>query len=115
MATLGSAFVPVTDTARSAAWYSDVFGVRAHSVDDFAAVLSDGEGRRVTLLGPASGIRATPGLPWASCSYLVEDVHAFRETCPADWQPGPVEGDPTVCLFLTLRDPDGNVVLVVDR
>lgn len=30
-------------------------------------------------MGPASRIRATPGLPWATCSSRVEDVDPTRE------------------------------------
>lgn len=115
-ARMGSAFVPVHDPHRSAAWYTRTFGVEVRSADARSAVLVDQDGRQVTLLGPLSGIRATPGLPWASCSFVVDDAEAFRGRCvEQDLRPGPVEGDPEVCLFLTLQDPDDNVVLVVDR
>ena len=115
-ARLGSAFVPVSDTARSATWYADVFGVRVESIDAQSAVLSDADGRRLTLLSPLSGIQAVPGLSWASCSFLVDDVTDFQERCSGQGRAAePVGGDPDVCLFFTLRDPDGNAVLVVDR
>lgn len=115
-ARIGSAFVPVHDPVRSAAWYADLLGVRVEAADAASAVLADADGRRVTLLSPLSGIRATPGLPWASCSFLVDDVVAFRQRCVEAGLPaGDVEGDPDVCLFATLADPDGNTLLVVDR
>lgn len=79
-------------------------------------MLVDEDDRYLTLLGPRSGIRAQPGLPWASCSFVVDDVATFADRCrTAGLRTSPVEGDPTVCLFLTLLDPDDNTVLVVDR
>ena len=72
--------------------------------------------RRLTLLGPASGIPAQPGLPWAPVSFRVDDVEAFRDRCVhAGVTCSPVEGDAATCRFLTVTDLDGNAVLVVDR
>lgn len=113
---LGSAFVPVKDTESAARWYCGVFGLSAVSIEPHAAVLADVDDRRVTLMGPSSGIRAEPGLPWASTSYRVDDIHAFRRRCLEDaLTPTDVVGDPLVCEFFSMQDPDGNVVLVVSR
>ena len=55
-------------------------------------------------------------MPFATCSYLVDDLDAARRRLEAAGAaPSPVDGSPEVCLFVTARDPDGNVLLVVDR
>lgn len=108
---IGSAFVPVRDPEASAAWYATTLGLEVESSSPFSAVLRVG-GHRVTLMGPASGISAEPGLPWATCSYQVDDLAAARRGFP---DASAVDGDPAVCLFFSARDPDGNVLLVVDR
>ncbi|WP_337062877.1 VOC family protein [Kineococcus sp. G2] len=116
IATLASSFLPVHDTTAAAAWYGSRFGLDATDVQEHAAVLRDGEGRRLTLLGPASGIPVRPGLAWAPVSFLVEDVAVFRDERLRSGEPcSPVAGDPATCLFVTVADPDGNTVLVVDR
>ncbi len=111
VSSIGSSFVPVHHPPTAAAWYADRFGVDIESSSDATAVLRVG-GHRVTLMGPASGILAGPGLPWATCSFLVEDLEAARSRFEDASAMG---GDPAVCLFFTAHDPDGNVVLVVDR
>lgn len=115
MTSIASAFVPVHDPVAAADWYREHLGLTVESASSFSAVLTDGS-RRVTLMGPRSGIAATPGLPWASASYRVDDVArraaALRER---GLEVTDVAGDASVCLFITTRDLDDNVVLVVDR
>lgn len=116
VASLASVFLPVRSTAESAAWYQNHLGLVPSDVQEHAAVLEDAAGRRLTLLGPASGVAARPGLPWAPVSFSVTDLGAFVEGCrAAGIAPSPVAGDPAVCLFVTVEDSDGNTLLVVDR
>ncbi|MCI2238006.1 VOC family protein [Paenibacillus sp. TRM 82003] len=116
IATLASSFLPVNDTAAAAAWYGSRFGLESTDVQEHAAVLRDRDGRQLTLMGPASGIPVRPGLAWAPVSFRVEDVAVFREESLRSGAPcSPVQGDPGTCLFVTVADPDGNTVLVVDR
>ena len=114
--TVASSFLPVSDTAAAAAWYRTHLGLDVVEVHEHAAVLQDRHQRRLTLLGPASGIAAAPGLAWAPVSFLLEDVQAFRdERLRAGADCSPVQGDPATCSFVTVDDLDGNTVLVVDR
>jgi catechol 2,3-dioxygenase-like lactoylglutathione lyase family enzyme len=115
--TVGTAFVPVRNPAAAADWYAAALGLEIGDVTAWSAQLHGGDGRTVlTLMGPASGIRADPGLPFATCSYLVDDLDAARDRlAAAGAAPSPVDGSPEVCLFVTARDPDGNTLLVVDR
>lgn len=117
MVEINGAFVPVSDPKRLASWYSDVLGLKVVSVDQWSAVLAGDKGSAVlTLLGPDSGIKATPGLPWATHSLAVADLDGVRADLLANGH-GPSEpaGDPQVCRWFTLVDPDGNTLLVVDR
>jgi predicted enzyme related to lactoylglutathione lyase len=116
--TVGTAFVPVRDPAAAADWYAVVLGLGIGEVTAWSAHLHGRCDHRtvVTLMGPASGIRAEPGLPFATCSYVVDDLDSVRERlAAAGASPSAVAGSPDVCLFVTARDPDGNVLLVVDR
>lgn len=115
--TVGTAFVPVRDPAAAADWYAAALGLGIREVTAWSAQLHGGDDRTVlTLMGPASGIRAEPGLPFATCTYLVDDLEAARGRLEAAGAaPSAVDGSPEVCLFVTARDPDGNVLLVVDR
>ncbi|HEY0474693.1 MAG TPA: VOC family protein [Kribbella sp.] len=113
---VGSAFVPVSDAAAAAGWYADYLDLQAVSVEPQVAVLTDDSGSTVTLLAPSSGIAAKPGLDWATCNYVVSDLdgqHAESER--RGLAPSAVEGDATVCRFFTVRDLDGNLMLIVDR
>ncbi|MGV9596774.1 VOC family protein [Streptosporangium sandarakinum] len=117
-ARIGTAFIPVTDVKESACWYSDMFGFQIGSVDEWSAVLSSETegGASLTLLGPASGIQVSPGLSWATCNLVVDDLpqtHLLlrRHGC----ETGEIAGSPDVCVFFTTRDPDGNTVLVCDQ
>lgn len=111
-----SAFVPVSDPAAAASWYAKHLALEVQEVNGWSAVFADERGGRVTLLGPASGIAATPGLDWASCSFRVDDLDGRRlEFKAADCTTTDVEGDAAVCLFFTVRDLDGNVLLITDR
>ena len=113
---IASAFIPVRDPAASASWYAKHLTLEVQEVNGWSAVLADERGVRVTLLGPSSGIAATPGLDWASCSFRVGDLDGRRlEFEAADCTTTEVEGDAAVCLFFTVRDPDGNVLLITDR
>jgi predicted enzyme related to lactoylglutathione lyase len=116
---IGTAFVPVRDPAAAAPWYGRALGLAVQSVDEWSAVLRSGDGAggaSLTLLGSASGIRAAPGLPWATCAFTVADLAAARAGLAAEGgEPGPVEGAPEVCRFFTARDPDGNTLLITDR
>src|SRR5690606_9916453 len=57
MIQLGSVFLPVRDPQAAADWYADVFGLEVASSEAHAAVLETAAPvRRVTLMGPASGI-----------------------------------------------------------
>lgn len=115
MTSIASTFVPVHDPVAAADWYREHLGLAVESASPFSAVLTDGS-CRVTLMGPPSGIAATPGLPWAPVSYRVDDLAttaaALRER---GLDVSDVDGDPGVCLFVTTRDLDGTVVLIVDR
>jgi predicted enzyme related to lactoylglutathione lyase len=115
--TVGTAFVPVREPAAAADWYAAALGLGIREVTAWSAQLQGGDDRTVlTLMGPASGIRAEPGLPFATCSHLVDDLAAARGRLEAAGAaPSPVDGSPEVCRFVTARDPDGNVLLVVDR
>lgn len=116
IATLASSFLPVRDTAVAATWYRERFGLDITDLRENAAVLEDHNQRRLTLLGPCSGIPVQPGLAWAPVSFAVEDVRAFHDECARlGLACSPVQGDPATCLFLTVADPEGNTVLVVDR
>jgi catechol 2,3-dioxygenase-like lactoylglutathione lyase family enzyme len=115
-ARLGSAFVPVSDAAAAADWYAELFGLRVVSVDLDAAVVRDDTGRQVALLSPSSGISAKPGLNWAPCSYIVADLDGFHANSErGGLAPTAIDGDASICRFFTLRDPDGNTILIVDR
>ncbi|KAB8191814.1 VOC family protein [Nonomuraea phyllanthi] len=114
-----TAFIPVADPAASARWYNRVLGFQIHSVDEWSAVLRPGGGAgatSLTLLGPASGIQAKPGLPWATCNFTVADLDQARSRLEGHGcEPGAIEGDPEVCRFFAVQDPDGNTLLVTDR
>lgn len=112
---LGSAFLPVTHPPAAAAWYAATLGLAIEESSDHAAVLRAGTGR-LTLMGPASGIRAAPGLPWAPVSFLAADLTTVSvRLTEAGASVSDVQGSADRCLFVTAEDPDGNVLLVVDR
>jgi catechol 2,3-dioxygenase-like lactoylglutathione lyase family enzyme len=114
-----TAFIPVADPAASARWYNRVLGFQIRSVEEWSAVLHPGEGvasPSLTLLGPASGIQAKPGLAWATCNFLVADLDQARSELEGHGcKPGAVEGAPEICLFFHIQDPDGNMLLITDR
>ena len=118
MLRMGSAFLPVTDQRASARWFAETFGLQVAAVDDWSAQLSlpDVDGTALTLLGPASGIRAEPGLPFATFSMVAAELDELRARLVAvGLDVGEIDGDPEVCRFFTLPDLDGNTLLVVDR
>jgi hypothetical protein len=46
----------------------------------------------------------------------LDDLEAARQRlADAGLALGGVEGDPGICLYFTLRDPDGNLLLVCER
>jgi catechol 2,3-dioxygenase-like lactoylglutathione lyase family enzyme len=114
-----TAFIPVSEPDAAASWYSRVLGFQVQSVDGWSALLRSGEGddsTALTLLGPASGIRAKPGLNWATCNFAVSDLSQTRSDLEAyGCLPSAIEGKPEICLFFTVEDPDGNTLLVTDR
>jgi catechol 2,3-dioxygenase-like lactoylglutathione lyase family enzyme len=114
-----TAFIPVADPATSAHWYSRMLGFRIYSEDERSAVLRSGEGigsTSLTLLGPASGIQAKPGLGWATCNFAVTSLDQARSHLEGQGcEPSAIEGAPEICCFFTIRDPDGNTLLVTDR
>ncbi|MFJ3339273.1 VOC family protein [Streptomyces sp. NPDC086766] len=114
-----TAFIPVADPAVSARWYSRSLGLRVHSVDERSAVLHAGGSpgsMSLTLLGPASGIQAKPGLAWATCNFAVADLSRTRSDLhKLGCETSAIEGAPEICLFFTLHDPDGNTLLITDR
>ena len=113
---LGSAFVPVSDAAAAAGWYTDFLDLRTVSVEPHAAVLTDDADSTVTLLAPSSGIAAKPGLDWATCTYVVSDIDSHHaESERRGLAPTAIEGNATVCRFFTVRDLDGNIMLIVDQ
>ena len=114
---VGTAFVPVADPVAAAQWYVDTFGLRAVSVSEWSANLAGEQpGATLTLMGPRSGIHAEPGLPFCTHNLVVDDLEAARQgLADAGLALGGVEGDPGICLYFTLRDPDGNLLLVCDR
>ena len=116
--TVGTAFVPVRDPAAAADWYAAALGLEIGEVTARSAQLHGGGDERtvLSLMGPASGIRAEPGLSFATCNYVVDDLDSARERlAAAGATPSAVGGSADVCLFVTARDPDGNVLLVADR
>lgn len=116
MAKIGSVFLPVNDPAAASAWFSLCFDLKEDSVDPWAAVLLDTEGNRLTLLGPASGVQAAPGLPWATHNLVVEDIDSVHERLAGQgYAVTNVIGDAAVCRYFSMRDPDGNVLLICDR
>jgi hypothetical protein len=113
---IGTAFLPVNDTATASAWFQKAFDLAQVSADEWAAVLVDDAGTKLTLLGPTSGVQARPGLPWATHNLVVEDVFASHtQMLDQGYAVTNVAGDPGVCLFYSMRDPDGNVLLICDR
>ena len=113
---LGTAFVPVSDPPAAARWYAAALDLRPLEVGSAAATLAAAGDALLTLLGPESGIATEPGLPWATCGWVVEDLAAkHAELGAAGTSPSVIEGDASVCLFFTVRDLDGNVVLITDR
>jgi catechol 2,3-dioxygenase-like lactoylglutathione lyase family enzyme len=118
-AKITTAFIPVADPAASADWYSRMFRLRIDSTDEWSAVLRSGEGvgsTALTLLGPASGIQAAPGLNWATCNFAVTELDQVRVDLQRQGlEPSAIEGTAEMVRFFTLRDPDGNTLLVTDR
>lgn len=113
---IGTAFLPVRDPAAASDWYHRVFDLKPEATDTWAAVLLDDSGTRLTLLGPASGIQAAPGLAWATHNLVVSDVDDLQARLSIEgYAVTNVTGDPDVCRFFSMRDPDGNVLLVCDR
>jgi catechol 2,3-dioxygenase-like lactoylglutathione lyase family enzyme len=105
----------VADAAAAARWYGDAFGLHAVEVSPWAANLEAAGGTTLTLMGPASGM-TSPGLGFATHNLVVGDLTATHERFTTEERcPGAIEGDPAVCRYFTLHDPDGNVVLVCDR
>lgn len=116
-AAITTAFIPVNDPPAAARWYSETLGLDIQASNAFSAVLGSGTGGpSLTLLGPESGIRAAPGLRWATCNFMVDNLagkHAELER--QGMRVGAVEGSPDVCLFFTFEDDDGNTLLLTDR
>lgn len=111
-----TAFIPVRNPESAAGWYSRALGLTIAGANTFSAVLSGGGTASVTLMGPDSGIKAEPGLAWATCNFLVDDLAGTRARLAENGVPvGPVGGSPDVCLFFTAEDPDGNTLLLTDR
>ncbi|WP_377273037.1 VOC family protein [Peterkaempfera sp. SMS 1(5)a] len=114
-----TAFIPVADPAAAARWYSRSLGLHIHSVDEWSAVLgpgADAASTSLTLLGPASGIQAEPGLAWATCNFAVADLVRVRAELESQgFEPSAITGAPEICRFFTLQDPDGNTLLLTDR
>ncbi|WP_460495918.1 VOC family protein [Glycomyces tarimensis] len=117
MTQIGSAFVPVSDPAAAAEWYASAFGLKVASSEAHAAVLETGEPvRRLTLLGPASGIAAKPGLAWATCNLIVDDLETTLKLLKdGGSEVSGVNGDEQSCLWFTATDLDGNKLLICDR
>jgi catechol 2,3-dioxygenase-like lactoylglutathione lyase family enzyme len=118
-ARITTAFIPVADPAAAARWYSRILGFRVHSVDEWSANLRSGDGddsTSLTLMGPASGIQTEPGLDWATCNFTVTDLSQSRSDLEDHGcEPTAIEGAPEICRFFTMKDPDGNALLVTDR
>lgn len=71
---------------------------------------------KLTLMGPATGISAAPGLPWAPFNLVADDLEAMCERLKeVSAAVGPVDGDERTCLWFTADDPDGSTLLIVDR
>jgi hypothetical protein len=114
--TIGTAFLPVSDTATASAWFQKSFELTELSSDEWASVLVDDAGTKLTLLGPTSGVQAKPGLPWATHNLVVSNLFATHtQMLDQGYAVTNVAGDPAVCLFFSMRDPDGNVLLICDR
>jgi len=111
-----TAFIPVRNPQAAAEWYSRTLGLTIAETNTFSAVLSGGGTASVTLMGPDSGIRAQPGLAWATCNFLVDDLEETRTRLAENGVAvGAIAGAPDVCLFFTAKDPDGNTLLLTDR
>ena len=116
MTKIGTVFLPVRDPAAASVWFQKSFDLTEYAVDDWAAVLVDSAGIKLTLLGPTSGVPATPGLPWATHNLVVEDVFATHARMADEgYAVTNVTGDPAICSYFSMRDPDGNVLLICDR
>ena len=71
-----TAFIPVHNPASAALWYSETLDLEILTTNSSSAVLGPTSGTTsITLLGPESGIKVTPGLKWATCNFLVENLH----------------------------------------
>ncbi|MDJ0455739.1 VOC family protein [Arthrobacter sp. NQ7] len=111
-----TAFIPVRNPQAAAAWYSRVLGLSIAEAGSFSAVLTGGGTASVTLMGPDSGIQASPGLRWATCNFRVVDLAGTHARLEDSGVPvGSIAGAPDVCLFFTTQDPDGNTLLLTDR
>ena len=111
-----TAFIPVRNPQAAAGWYSRMLGLTVGQASDFSAVLSAAGTASVTLMGPDSGIKAQPGLAWATCNFLVDDLEETRARLAENGAAvGAIAGGPDVCLFFTAQDPDGNTLLLTDR
>lgn len=112
-----TAFIPVHNPAAAALWYSEMLDLEILTTNNSSAVLGPTAGTTsITLLGPDSGIKVRPGLEWATCNFLVEDLYEKRATLQRlGVQTSELEGSADVCLYFTLQDPDGNTLLLTDR
>lgn len=112
-----TAFIPVHNPTAAALWYSEMLDLEILTTNDSSAVLRPAAGTTsITLLGPDSGIKVRPGLEWATCNFLVEDLHKERAALQRlGIRTSEFEGSAEVCLYFTLQDPDGNTLLVTDR
>src|SRR5215475_5056038 len=115
MTRIGTAFLPVSSPRDASDWYRLTFGLSVEAVDDWSAVMVGADGHRLTLLGPASGIKTAPGLPWATHNLVVDDLDATHARLGDEGTTGELMGDPRVCRFFTMVDPDSNTLLVCDR
>ena len=113
---IGTAFIPVSDLESAAKWYCQTFGFELHAVEPWGIDLRAGGSALLTLMGPASGTKATPGLAWATCNFAVGDIDRARaELQELDCEPSPIEGSLEVGRYFTVQDLDHNTLLVTDR
>jgi catechol-2,3-dioxygenase len=111
-----TAFIPVRNPHAAADWYRRFLGLSVAEANTFSAVLTAAGTASVTLMGPDSGIKAAPGLAWATCNFMVDDLTGTHAVLAESGVPvSAIEGSPEVCLFFTAQDPDGNTLLLTDR
>lgn len=118
----GSFFaVIVSDVETSAAWYRDTLGLetvnRLADGQDYDVILLAGPGLFVELLQLTEAASRPEGYTQGlfKTGFQVPDIKAFVEALPESVVvPDIIEDERNAVSFLQLRDPDGNIVQVME-